>query len=252
MLSGRIGGHYPTNRWSAGGAKGDRYLRVEVCAGELSDEPGTGYLTVSKSWYPGEKRLDYEAYIPHSGAVRITDAPLGQEASKMVWEGPRIWFEGVTGISGYLDLQTDAIRITAGPESGVCPEGTAGMPPDCLILRPYLSDFRVTPKVRWKRRGQTFSFLVEVTNSGNAPATKLNFCVETPRHMIKGGWWNCFVFEQLPAGATVRHRFRFKLTKRVKPGRKYTIGIVAGTPMNYGYVTWSGTKYTQRTVRILK
>jgi hypothetical protein len=173
---------------------------------------------------------------------------------RRVWNTPRIWFRGETGTYGYLDLglHDNSIHITGGPVDGVCPEGTVGTPPDCEILRPYLSDFRVTPKVRWKWPGQTFSFLAEVTNSGNAPAPHMNFCVETPPRFVKGKAWNCFVFDELPAGATARHRFRFKLTDRVKRGRKYTLEFLATSPINDGYATWPGAKHAKRTIRILK
>jgi len=207
-----------TNGWSAAGRRAGSYLGVTVCAGAYRGNPNSGYLLVVRTRFPAATTRFSEAFVNRSGAVTITDAPLGEEGSNHVWDA-HIQFEGELGTKGYLDLSDDSIHITQGPTA--CPPDASGTPPNCG--QPELGTPKVSPKIRvLEPRGST-TFSTTVRNEGEANAWQVRVCAKVPRRFVLGKGGSCHRVYKLEPGETTKGAFRFRLKDTARPGTRLPI-----------------------------
>ncbi|MBK5232988.1 MAG: hypothetical protein JJE13_08425 [Thermoleophilia bacterium] len=214
-----------TNVWSAAGVKGKYYLATIVCAGAYRKNPNTGYFLIVRNRLPSATTRFHRALVPRSGPVRITWAPLGDKGSARVWDA-HIKFESSLGTVGYLDLADDSLHITGGPVEGDCPAGTTGMPPNCVIDKAKLGYLKVTPENRVLKRGKKAVFTVRIENIGRAATRRVNICVKASKKLVKVRKW-CRATGKLRAGESARRKFRVRVKRKARQGRKVTLRFKA-------------------------
>jgi len=206
-----------TNSWGAGGLRGEEYLAVNICAGAYRRDPDTGYLVVSRTRFPGDT-ASASILVPHSGPVRITDAPLGEEGSAHVWDA-LIRFDSARGTVGYIDLSDDSLHITGGPVEGVCPEGTFGTPPNCVLTEAKLGTLHISPKNRVVKPGGETVFTAKIKNNGRAATNSVDICVTAPKKLVRFKKW-CLPINTVPSGQTATRKFRMQVKHKAKPGKR--------------------------------
>jgi hypothetical protein len=119
-----------------------------------------------------------------------------------------------------------------GAEPPVCPELTIGTAPDCVVLRARISRLTVTGPSTL-RKGKAANYRAKITNSGNAPATRVRLVASG-----RGIRLNSPVGTVSPgATRTVKLRIRPSRTGRVKA----TFKAVSGN---------AGSKTVRRSVRV--
>jgi len=218
-----------TNSWKAAGYRGEQYRSVVVCAGGYEPQPRTGLFVSAQSFgWAGYQRFP-RAYVPWSGPVTITDAPLGEEGSAHAWDA-HLGFEGTRGVTGYLDLADFKVYVTGGPVEGVCPFGTYGTPPECHLSYAKFGRLRAKPLRQATSPGRTVTYKVKINNVGRIRAEKVKLCVSNPSNEldelkvpIEGliyGQPLCKKIGKVRIGETKSRVFHLKVNDWVKPGKK--------------------------------
>ena len=113
-------------------------------------------------------------------------------------------------------------------QSPVTAEFTADPPPPDPTppaAKPRLANLKITPKSKKVRRGKKAAFKVTVKNTGNAAAKKLKVCVKGPKKLVKVP--KCLKPGNLAAGRSKTVKFKVKVKKRAKKGKKAKITFTA-------------------------
>jgi hypothetical protein len=84
---------------------------------------------------------------------------------------------------------------------------------------------KVTPKNKKVKRGKQATITVKVKNVGNAAASGVKICVNAPKKLVKVK--KCVTKAKLAAGATATARFKVKVVKKAKKGKKATLKFKA-------------------------
>jgi hypothetical protein len=101
---------YPVRSgWAAGACFGITW----VWAGAGGEQPSTGRLVIARSGRWPHARVHVDVDVPQSGALKITDAPLGPEAATSAQRG-ELEFTSKRGTTGTLDLSTDTVTLATG------------------------------------------------------------------------------------------------------------------------------------------
>ena len=136
-------------------------------------------------------------------------------------------FKGV--IDQLLELPRNDIEmaldfnITKG-EDPVCPEGTTGTPPDCVPnVTPKANLAKVVVKAPKKvKSGKKFAIKASIKNNGDAAASNVKVCIQTPTKLIAGKAKRCVTIRSIAAGKTGTATFRLKAKKAAKKAKKST------------------------------
>ena len=91
--------------------------------------------------------------------------------------------------------------------------------------KPRLANLKITPKSKKVRRGKKTTFKVKVKNTGNATAKKLKVCAKGPKKLVKVP--KCAKPGNLAAGRSKTVKFKVKVKKRAKKGKKAKITFTA-------------------------
>jgi hypothetical protein len=84
---------------------------------------------------------------------------------------------------------------------------------------------KVTPKKKKVKRGKRATITVKVKNVGKATASGVKICVKAPKKLVKVK--KCVTKSKLAAGATATARFKVKVAKKAKKGKKATLKFKA-------------------------
>jgi hypothetical protein len=101
---------YPVrNGWAAGACFGVTW----VWAGASGEHPSSGRLVIARSGRWPHPRIHVDIDVPDSGPLKITGAPLGPDVATSAQRG-QLEFTSKRGITGTLDLSTDAVTLATG------------------------------------------------------------------------------------------------------------------------------------------
>jgi uncharacterized repeat protein (TIGR01451 family) len=125
-------------------------------------------------------------------------------------------------------------KVTKGQD--VCPDGQTGTPPDCVTPETKNPDLaKVVVKGPKKVRfGKKFVVRARVTNNGQADASNVKVCAQTPKRRIAGKAKRCVTIKKIAAGKTGTATFRLKAKKAAKKTRKAAARIVVSAPVGKG------------------
>ena len=159
------------------------------------------------------------------GPTCSSDFDYGTEATLTATAAEGSTFTGWSGAgcSGTGDCQVTVLEATS-----VTAEFTADPPPPDPTppaAKPRLANLKITPKSKKVRRGKKAAFKVTVKNTGNAAAKKLKVCVKGPKKLVKVP--KCLKPGNLAAGRSKTVKFKVKVKKRAKKGKKAKITFTA-------------------------
>ena len=143
---------------------------------------------------------------------------------------------------GYGPAAVYSWTITGGQE--VCPPGTTGTPPDCVKNpepKPKLGALQVKPKNKAVKRGKKTTVTVKLKNVGDAAATGAKVCVTAPKKLVQVK--KCVTLGQIAAGKTKTAKFKVKVKKKAKKGKKAVLKFKATTSN-------AGSKSGKSTIKI--
>jgi hypothetical protein len=101
---------YPVrNGWAAAACFGVTW----VWAGANGEHPSTGRLVIARYGRWPHARIHVDVDVPQSGALKITDAPLGPEVATSA-QSAELEFTSKRGTTGTLDLSTDTVTLATG------------------------------------------------------------------------------------------------------------------------------------------
>jgi hypothetical protein len=104
---------YPVRSgWAAGACFGITWVWAGA-SGEQPSTASTGRLVIARSGRWPHARIHVDVDVPQSGALKITDAPLGPEVATSA-QSAELEFTSKRGITGTLDLSTDTITLATG------------------------------------------------------------------------------------------------------------------------------------------
>jgi hypothetical protein len=129
---------------------------------------------------------------------------------------------------GYGPASSFSWTITGGQE--VCPPGTTGTPPDCVKepeKKPKLGALQVKPKNKAIKRGKKATVTVKLKNIGDAAVTGAKVCVTAPKKLVQVK--KCVSLGQIAAGKTKTAKFKVKVKKKAKKGKKAVLKFKATT-----------------------
>ena len=118
---------------------------------------------------------------------------------------------------------TGLCQVTMLEATLVTAEFTADPPPPAG--KPKLANLKIKPKSKKVRRGKKVTFKVKVKNTGNATAKKLKVCAKGPKKLVKVP--KCRKPGKLAAGKSKTVKFKVKVKKRAKKGKKAKITFTA-------------------------
>ena len=128
-----------------------------------------------------------------------------------------------TGWSGAGCSGTGTCEVTMLEATTVTAEFTADPPPPAG--KPRLANLKIKPNSKKGRRGKKVTFKVKVRNTGNAAAKKLKLCAKGPKKLVKVP--KCRKPGKLAAGKSKTVKFKVKVKKRAKKGKKAKITFTA-------------------------
>lgn len=117
-----------------------------------------------------------------------------------------------------------------------CPVGTTGTPPNCQPNEVLAADLaRVVVKGPKKaKRGKVFTVRAQVKNNGDAAASNVKVCLQTPKRLIAGKAKRCVTIKSIAPGATGTATFKVKgkkAAKKAKKAAKMTVSAPMGDPV---------------------
>ena len=171
---------------------------------------GTGSGTVSSAPAGIDCGTDCAENYPSFTNVTLTATPEPGSTFEG-WGGD---CEGSAGSTCELTM-LEATTVTA--------EFTADPPPPAG--KPRLSNLKIKPKSKKVRRGKKVTFKVKVKNTGDATAKKLKVCAKGPKKLVKVP--KCRKPGNLAAGKSKTVKFKVKVKKRAKKGKKAKITFTA-------------------------
>jgi hypothetical protein len=130
---------------------------------------------------------------------------------------------------GYGPVASHSWTITGGGGE-VCPPGTTGTPPNCVTppdKKPKLGNLQIAPKNKAVKRGKKATITVKLKNSGDAAATGAKVCVTAPKKLVQVK--KCVSLGQIAAGKTKTAKFKVKVKKKAKKGKKAVLKFKATT-----------------------
>lgn len=98
----------PVNTWVVG----DCDQVTWVYAGVSGHRAREGIFVIERE--SGQHRRDVYILLPDAGPVRITDAPRGPNVITSAQQHGKLQFTSRRGVSGELDLATDAVTLSSG------------------------------------------------------------------------------------------------------------------------------------------
>ena len=116
-------------------------------------------------------------------------------------------------------------KITKGSDPVPCPEGTTGTAqPDCVPnAKPVVNLAQVRVKAPKKvKSGKKFSVRASIRNNGDAEATGVQVCIQTPKKQIAGKARRCLTIKTIAPGQSGTVTFRLKSKKAAKKAKKAT------------------------------
>jgi len=128
---------------------------------------------------------------------------------------------------GYGPAGSYSWTVTGGNQT--CPDGTTGTPPNCVKpgVKAKLAALKVAPKNKAVKRGKKVTITVKVKNSGKAAAKGAKVCVTAPKKLVQVK--KCVSLGQVGAGATKTAKFKVKVKKKAKKGKKAVLKFKATT-----------------------
>jgi hypothetical protein len=129
---------------------------------------------------------------------------------------------------GYGPVASFSWTITGGQD--VCPPGTFGVYPDCKPDQtgtPKLAALKIAPKNKGVKRGKKVTITVKVKNTGDAAAAGAKVCVTAPKKLVQVK--KCVSLGQIAAGKTKTAKFKVKVKKKAKKGKKAVLKFKATT-----------------------
>lgn len=103
----------PLNAWRTSSHKNF----TEVDAGAATDESSVGILFIFRHEFANARQRAEVVKVIGSGALRITQAPLGSKVETQAQRNGKISFVGSQGVRGALDLSDDTVTLQP-PASG--------------------------------------------------------------------------------------------------------------------------------------
>ena len=158
-----------------------------------------------------------------------------ESAGTVHLEQDNVAFPEITGcgpfkvtIDSLLELPRNDIemaldfKVTKG--AAECEPPLVGTPPDCVQppeQKPKLAKVVVKGPKKVKS-GKKFALKASVKNNGDATASNVKVCVQTPKRLIAGKAKRCRTVKTIAAGKTATVTFRLKAKKAGKKARKRT------------------------------